>query len=320
MPELDLLKNIKFPSFVQFETNNNCNARCEFCCYGKMKRPHETMPWSLILKIIDEAIANGAGAFCPFLMQEPLLEPRLIPILRNIKMQNSHIVTTVYSNMSLMTESKAKAILEAGVIDNLEISFYAPTKEIYERLQLPLKYDVVMENIKRFMRIKGEGGYTKPIVNMHYIAMPELYEGAKVFLDMWKPIVDNVGFVHYDNWHGDQPDLENDDYWPVLPEKERFPCPRLWHSMQILSNGQVVPCCIDYEGLEPMGNVREWHLKEIWNNQRFQWIRRMHVERRFDEIPLCKDCTLWRYQHPLEWNNFWRQLKIPSLKATYPRT
>jgi radical SAM protein with 4Fe4S-binding SPASM domain len=226
-------------------------------------------------------------------------------------MQDSHIVTTVYTNMSLMTPEKAKEILEAGVIDNLEVSFYAPTKEIYEKLQPPLKYMSVSENIKSFMLLKRKLGYTKPKVNLHYIAMPQLYDGAKAFMDKWRPIVDSIGFVHYDNWHGDKPSLENDDYWPINPEKERYPCPRIWNGMQILSNGEVVPCCLDYECLQPMGNVSVWGLKEIWNDTPFQRFRKLHVERRFDEIPLCRDCTLWRYQHPPQWNLFWRQTKIP---------
>ena len=320
--EIDLFENIKFPSFVQFETNNNCQARCTFCCYAKMKRPHRTMPWSMILKIIDESIENGASAFCPFLMQEPLLEPRLISILRNIKMQNDKIATTVYSNMSVMTEDKAKELLEARVLDNLEVSFYAPSKEIYETLQPPLKYEVTAENIRSFMRLKRGSGYTSPKVNLHYIAMPKLYsyEYVKAFLEEWSTVVDSVGFVHYDNWHGDQPDLESDEFWPTLPEKEHFPCPRIWNSMTILSSGDVVPCCIDYEALEPMGNVAQHSLKEIWNNDRFQALRRLHVERRFDEIPLCRGCTLWRFQHQKEWNHFWRYRKSQSIELTVPRS
>lgn len=309
--ELTLYENIKFPSFVQFESANDCNARCSFCCYADMKRSHTKMPWSLILKIIDESVLHGVQSFCPFLMQEPLLEPRLLSILRNIKQHNSRITTTVYSNMSLMTKDKALEVLEARVIDHLTVSFYAPNKRVYEKLQYPLKYGVVSKNIRRFMRLKKLGGYTSPEVTIHYIAMPPLYRHAKTFMDKWRPIVDSIGFVHYDNWHGDKPKQENDSYWPVNPEKERFPCPRLWHSMQILSNGEVVPCCIDYEALEPMGNVREYSLKEVWNNVAFQHMRRLHVERRFSEIPLCKDCTLWRYQHNSNWNQFWRQTKIP---------
>jgi radical SAM protein with 4Fe4S-binding SPASM domain len=264
------------------------------------------MPWSLILKIIDQAVQFGASAFCPFLMQEPLLEPRLISILRNIKMQNHKIQTTVYSNMSLMTEEKSLEILDAGVMDNLEVSFYAPTQKIYERLQPPLKYGVVGGNIQRFMRLKREGGYASPKVVLHYIAMPGLYEHARQFMEQWGQVVDAVGFVHYDNWHGDQPDLERDAYWPVNPER-----PRLWHNMQILSSGEVVPCCIDYEALEPMGNISKNTLKAIWNNTRFQELRRKHVERRFSDIPLCRSCTVWRYQHPETWNTFWRRTKIP---------
>ena len=278
-----------------------------------MKRPHKTLPWSLVLKIVDESVANGVQAICPFLMQEPLLEPRLLSILRNIKMQNDKIVTTVYSNMSLMTEEKAAEIIDARVLDSLEVSFYAPDKETYERLQPPLKYDVVSENIRRFMALKKQKPISRPNVILHYIAMPGLYEAAKGFLDEWSKVVDAVGFVHYDNWHGDQPDLENDDYWSVNPEHERFPCPRIWNSMQVLSDGEVVPCCIDYEELEPMGNVADYSLKTIWNNERFQRLRHLNVERRFDKIPLCKECTVWRYQYDQQWCEFWRKLKIRTV-------
>jgi radical SAM protein with 4Fe4S-binding SPASM domain len=285
MPELDLLKNIKYPSFVQFETNNRCNALCEFCCYKDMQREHCTMPWSHILSIIDDSIRHGTTAFCPFLMQEPLLEPRLLPILRNIKMQNHHIA---------------------------DVSFYAPTPEIYHHLQPPLHYDVTAANIRRFMQLKRDGNYPRPHVNLHYIAMPTLYPHAQSFMETWSPIVDNVGFVHYDNWHGDQPDLEQDCYWPRPPETERLPCSRIWNSLQVLSNGEVVPCCIDYEAMMPMGNIKDASLTTIWNNQRFQDLRRLHVARRFNELPLCKDCTVWRYQHSQEWINFWKHLVISA--------
>jgi radical SAM protein with 4Fe4S-binding SPASM domain len=162
------------------------------------------------------------------------------------------------------------------------------------------------------MQLKRDGSYPRPHVNLHYIAMPGLYEHAPAFLAQWQPIVDHVGFVHYDNWHGDQPDLEQDRYWPRPPETERLPCSRIWNSLQILSNGEVVPCCIDYEAVMPMGNIADASLKTIWNNTAFQDLRRLHVARRFDELPLCKDCTVWRYQHSQEWINFWKHLVIST--------
>lgn len=266
-----------------------------------MKRSKKTMPWSMILKILDE-VAWEVGLICPFLMQEPFLEPRMVPILRNIKQLNGNIKTVIFSNMSVMPDALMNEILDSRALDEIRVSFYAPDKETYERLQPPLKYEVTAGNIKRFIKLRNEKGLSKPSVQLHYIMMPGL---AERYLDMykqWRHIVDGIGFVHYDNWHGDQPDLERDEYWEKKPETERSPCPRLWNSMVILSDGTVVPCCIDYEALEPMGNIRDNALHEIWVNERFQAFRHLHLERRFNEIPLCRECTLWRYQHPPGWN------------------
>lgn len=271
-----------------------------------MKREKKVMPWSTILKILDE-VAFEVGLICPFLMQEPLLEPRLIPILRNIKQLNDKISTSIFSNMSAMTPSRAIGILKSRALDTIHVSFYAPNEEIYNKFQPPLKYSVTKGNIENFIKFRNKMGLKKPQVNCHYIMMPGLAEHYLDFHKQWSGIVDSIGFVHYDNWHGDKPDLERDEYWANKSETERYPCPRLWNSMTILSNGDVVPCCIDYEALEPMGNVKDKSLHEIWVDDPFQEFRKLHIERKFDDVKLCRECTLWRYQHPPGWNQQFKE-------------
>ena len=60
-------------------------------------------------------------------MQEPLLEPRLIQILSNIRSRNPRCKTSIYSNMNALTEEQTHIIIDYDLLDRLYISFYGAT-------------------------------------------------------------------------------------------------------------------------------------------------------------------------------------------------
>jgi hypothetical protein len=51
-----------------------------------------------------------------------------------------------------------------------------------------------------------------------------------------------------------------------------------------------------------LGNVFESDPKAIWKGEAYQNLRRLHSERKFDEIPLCMNCNVWEHRHPENWN------------------
>jgi len=104
-------------------------------------------------------------------------------------------------------------------------------------------------------------------------------------------------------------DIES-DVWNYLPEDERFSrykikddnsyqfkhlvrndCYQVWHSLVINWNGDVVPCCRDYNGTSILGNVREQSLRKIWNGRPMQNLRKA-IARDRKSLPLCRSCTL----------------------------
>lgn len=309
------IREPSFPKFVQFETSTICNAKCTFCPHSSMKRRGQRGTWRTILKVIDEAIPY-VNACCPFLMQEPLVEPRLIAILDNIKQVNRHCKTTVYSNMAAMTEKLAHEIVDSRLLDQLNISFYGPTEEVYNQIQPPLKYQRTKRRIRRFMEIRNESGDFKPEVAMHYIAAPQLMRHCYSYSCEWQNVVDRVGFVHYDDFHGVMPRLSEayeETIWKS-PAQHRTPCSRLWLGLNVLCDGSVTPCCVDFNGEVKFGNVNKHTLQEIWLGKKFQRFREKHIQRKFSEIPLCRECRIWRYQHPEGWNEFWLKPQVPQLK------
>jgi radical SAM protein with 4Fe4S-binding SPASM domain len=58
----------------------------------------------------------------------------------------------------------------------------------------------------------------------------------------------------------------------------------------ILVNGDVVPCCYDFNGVLKMGNAMERDIAEIWNGSEFSAFRQAHRNHEFRKYPICAAC------------------------------
>jgi hypothetical protein len=54
----------------------------------------------------------------------------------------------------------------------------------------------------------------------------------------------------------------------------------------------VAPCCqtLGNDDQADLGSLKTSSIKEVWNGERYKWLRKMHAEKRFDEVSFCKDC------------------------------
>lgn len=295
---------------LQFETNTACNANCTFCEHNCMTRKG-VMPTSKIIDLIYH-FGHKVNEIIPFGMQEPLLEPRLSAILANIKQLNPHTQTILFSNLGVYPEQTLREIIDWGTLDQLEVSFYGATEELYRQLQPPLNFEQTKQNILKVMDLKREYGRTKPTVELMMLHTPQTWKHLDGYVAEWTGKVDKVSMVHYDGWCGRQPynyEVEK-AIWNNPGLSDRVPCPRLWNSMYVHYDGTVVPCCLDAHDEDPCGNVFEdWN---IWHNSpRLNELRMLHEQRRFSEIPLCRDCVTWRYGCEMEWNKFWMNAPLP---------
>jgi radical SAM protein with 4Fe4S-binding SPASM domain len=300
----EFLENPPFPKFLQFETGTTCNAHCRMCPHDKMKRAG-TATWGTIGKIIQEAIPK-VDACCPFLMQEPLLEPRLIPILSNIRARNPACKTIIYTNMSVLSDEQIHRIVDYDLLDELHISFYGPTAELYDKWQRGLNWKRTLSNIQRFHAYRQQQHKQLPTITHHVLAVPELFVASQQFSELTAKHVDTIALVQYDTFHGDVADYGGDQtrFFGRAPAP-RTPCQRLWSGINVHFDGNVVPCCIDYNDEHVMGNIHKNTLQEIWEGPAFQKFRSLHAQGRWSEIPMCRRCVVHEYQFNEEWVKFW---------------
>lgn len=302
-----------FVGLLQFETGTTCNGRCLFCHHKDMMRKG-TASWSTILEAID-VCAPYAETVCPFMMQEPLLEPRLCAVLDNIKQVNPFTKTQIYTNMAKLP-SDWRNLIDEGNLDTMIISFYGPTPELYKKYQPTFNWHQTRDNICRFMGYRRAQGLSKPFVKMHYIALPDLIgpKGvtAKHFFSEWNKVVDAVGTTVYRTHDLEDPcfqslsEAEKFEYTLYgAPVPKRVPCQRLWAGLYVLFNGDVVPCSADYDGVNVLGNIHEEDPRRIWLGKKHQEFRKQHVKGKYNSLDLCRHCNYWRHEMSEEWVTYW---------------
>lgn len=86
-------------------------------------------------------------------------------------------------------------------------------------------------------------------------------------------------------------DKDNEFKWPQLSNNNSCGyCHALKTHIAILSDGTVVPCCLDAEGIINLGNIYTTSLEEIINSKRYQTLKKSFQDRNPSE-QLCKSCT-----------------------------
>ena len=72
-------------------------------------------------------------------------------------------------------------------------------------------------------------------------------------------------------------------------------CAQIFKGIQVQADGEVVPCCVDWERVNVLGNINKNSLFEIWNGERLRklWIK--HLNGNKGKLEPCKDCTMNDY-------------------------
>jgi radical SAM protein with 4Fe4S-binding SPASM domain len=78
------------------------------------------------------------------------------------------------------------------------------------------------------------------------------------------------------------------------------PCVLPWSTMHITAMGVIALCPMDYDGKYNLGNVYENSIAEIWRNDKWKEIRRLHSSGNRNEMKICQGCRVFDYDFKLE--------------------
>ena len=272
------------PEIVQIESTNICNAKCVFCPRDDMHRKQGIMSVELFQKIVDEAVELGITHVRMHNYGEAFIDKRLVEKVRYAKEKGIKEVGVI-SNGSLITEKVARGMIEAG-LDAINISVDASGKEVFESTRIGLKYNKVIANIERLVRLRSESGMRRPKLILSFVRQNNSAD-EQAFIEHWRTIADKVHVTDLHNWAGTL-NTESD---------VNYPCYRPWLTFTVLWDGRVSLCCADFDGKTVLGNLNTSTIQEIWNAEPYRNARRQHLESGGPDI--CRSCDLPRKDSPL---------------------
>jgi len=266
-----------FPRTVRIETTNACNAKCVICPHPVMERTVQRMDEQLYRAIIDECAAQHCPQVHLHNFGEPLLDVQLCDRIRYAKSKGIRKVK-IFSNGALANERIATALLDAG-LDEIKVSFDGATKEEFERIRAPLKYDLVMANLRRLVQLRD--ARRSPLrITVNCCSTTDKDQSMAALAT----VVDEFSFSRLHNWA--------DGDYAQAQTKIRKPCSRLWRTFTVLVNGDVALCCLDYDGKTLMGRVTATtSIRQIWRATEYRQVRGWHRRSQQARIELCRTCS-----------------------------
>jgi len=267
---------MEYPSMIQIETTNLCNAACDFCLVPTRKRIKGIMSDELFKKIIDDCKQFPIKKICPFSHGEPFVDYKFLDRLKYINQQLPEVHFDIFSNMELAGEEKIKELQKIKNIDAFVMSISGYDKESIYRHQ-KTDWDKVYKNVLNLIDINNKNKF---IEKLQVVAMSYNKEEMEKIRQIWdnKHGLFKFFFTTQQNWLGDFTSS-------IIPNLNKI-CLRTTH-LNIFFDGIVPLCCWDVEGKYAIGDIKINSILEIYNNNIYTKYRR-NLKR--DLIP-CNKCT-----------------------------
>jgi len=180
----------------------------------------------------------------------------------------------IATNGDFLNDRTAKALLHCSFVSLSLHEFTYPTRK--PRLDL-------------FRAAKNNGTETQ--VSILETLIPE---GQKQgFVDAWLEHADRVR-IYVEHSHRGFGDVELSNQWSL---SSSLPCYKPFNEMVIYWDGKVALCNHDWCNQEPLGDLNQQTIEEVWNGQAYHYIRELNSKGERYSIPSCETCDQFLVYH-----------------------
>ncbi len=260
---------------IYLEITNRCNLNCSFCIKNKRKILDITRD---NYKYIIDKIKDCTKELYLHILGEPLLHKDVNYFIDYAT--NKGLLVNITTNGYLI-----KNIMDNRNIHRLNISIHSYNEKYNVSLDDYLNnifnvIDKIRDNTFVSLRLWVKDRHTKDIIN--YIT--DRYNIDNINLDDNKKIkiAKNlmIDTFHLFVW----PDMNNNYY------NEDGTCKGLIDHIGILSDGTIIPCCLDSEGIINLGNIYKDEISDLDKKPRvIKMIDGFKKHKKCEE--LCKHCS-----------------------------
>ena len=301
------------------EINGGCNYSCQMCpqTSGRGKDWLKKMPLDVFERVVEQASHHGLNVVNLEGSGEPTLNRNLPDYIKIVRKYGAK--PFIYTNGFNLKGDFMKECVDAGLaLARFSIIGYNQLK--YMQWMDRDAFNIVKQNAKAMQEYIQQSNSDCIVASYHLILDNdkvdyEVEQYQKNFIDL---VGSQAEIWKMHNWSG----VYDSNY---KRKGERRSCGRPFSpDLTVRAGGTngtkttVAPCCqtLGRDSDADLGSLEGVALEDVWNGERYRWLRQMHAEKRFDEVPFCKDCDfLYEDNEVLVWKNN-DQVSINKMKGT----
>lgn len=293
------LHNGVFPSSFILETCTYCNALCDYCRRTKMVADGRLKPSIMSMDFYGTVINELAKLDKPRTLSfvglgDWLLDPYIHERLKMAHQRLGGWTFSTITNGIALTSNVQKELVNN--LDSIVISLNIFDRELYSKYNGVDKFDLVVEQTKAFLALKGD---SKPSVKIQLLLTDQMKPLTKSFVDYWKPFLNKNDEVILHGFLKSAAGDSGTTKYVQKPKQPRFhPCFLPWELMVISVDGNVYPCCLgEVSPSLKVGNISEG----IVNLLESEVVAKFREAQLSGDTPfICRSCDFWVKQ-PNPW-------------------
>ena len=270
---------MKVPLHVDIELTNNCDLRCTMCPQSmpewRGKTRFGNMDPNMAIDLLQEMKALGVYAMKPNFRGEPLLHKHLEMILWGAR---DHM-TDIRINTNLQGATFPRMYALANLCNLIIVSIDGASKETYEAVRVRGDWGRLNKNLGILQRLCDDG-LAELKVQMT-VSKDNEHEVDK-FHEMFAGISEAKPAT--DRGQGGEMLCGN------MRAVGRVKCGQPFQRLVVGWDGEVYGCCSNWNREFPVGKYPEQSLKEIWEGERMQALRKTALDP--DSGSPCKGCDV----------------------------
>lgn len=196
----------------------------------------------------------------------------------------------ITTNGALLSQERAHSIIGSG-IDSIKFSINASNAKDYLMIHGKNDFDKVIDNLIYLDSLRKANKY--PIkLYISYVLTRHTYKYKEEFKNNYQQYVDDIVFYDCLNTGG----YMSNEITPYLSISnstkvyfENDICPMIFKNLYITYEGYLTMCCVDFQNYLVVADLNKESLKDAWNNQYAQELRRRHLNHNLDGT-LCFNC------------------------------
>ena len=280
---------------VYIEITNICNLQCSFC--PEVEREKKIMPLSLFQSVLKE-VAPLTEQVCLHLMGEPLAHPHFLEVLTICEKENVKINLTTNGILLKRYQEKLAA---STAIHQINFSLHSFKDNFQDKDITPYLLDIL--NFSKFAFSTHPELYINYRLwnienqNTHIFSNQEIIDFIGKFYGVAiKSEIDVASIKSKRIWNRIYLHFDSKFIWPSLLQpkiSEAGFCHGLSSHIGVLSDGSVVPCCLDKEACLLLGKIPDLPLNKILEGDRAKNIKEGLRQKKLVE-GLCQRCDYIR--------------------------